>query len=179
LSSRLPLFAAAAVLVVSAGCGRGPFQVWPLQSPGGRLTVFVEQAADSRALSFRIIESRTGRSIVRSSPLELTTDSVRFADSLAFISQSPVREIAESVLLRTGVRYGLNAFQTTITFENPSGSRICLDWLAADDGVAFRHRPPDDGANATAPPAWRVMTPAGEATDSTSGAGFAEALRLL
>lgn len=179
MHSRLTLWVAAAILAGLAGCSRGPFQVWPLQSPGGRLTVFVEQAADSRALSFRIIESRTGRSVVRSSSLELTTDSGRFVDSLAFISQSPVREIAESVLLRTGVRFGLNAFQTTITFENPSGSRICLDWLAAEEGVAFRCRPPDVGANVPSAAVWQVMTPADAAGDPASGAAFSEALRSL
>jgi hypothetical protein len=178
LHSRLTLCAAAAVLAGLAGCGRGPFQVWPLQSPGGRLTVFVEQSADSRALSFRIIESRTGRSIVRSSPLEMTMDSGRFVDSLAFISQSPVREIAESVLLRTGVRFSLNAFETSLTFENSSGSRVSIDWLAADGGVAFRCRFPGEGGGSPVAQMqeWRVV-----ACDSASveGSGFAEALKSL
>ncbi len=163
-------------LAVSAGCGREPLQVWPLQSPAGRLTVFVEQSADSRALSFRIIESRDGAEIVRRSGLRIPAE---FGDSLEFISQTPVREIDTTIVLAAGGAFGLTAFQTTLTFENPSGSRIGLDWLAADDGIAFRRSPTDAGAAVPRVAAWQVMTPADAASDPLSGAGFAEAVGAL
>lgn len=163
-------------LALIAGCGREPLQVWPLQSPGGRLTVFVEQSAESRALSFRVIESRDGAEIVRRSGLRIPAE---FGDSLEFISQTPVAEIDTAVVLAAGGTFGLLAFQTTLTFENPAGSRVRLDWLAADAGIAFRCRPPDAGSAVPPVSAWQVMTPADAAPDPFSGAGFVEAVGAL
>lgn len=176
MHSRLLPCAAAAFLVSLAGCGREPLQVWPLQSPAGRITVFVEQSADSRALSFRIIESRSGAEIVRRSGLRIPAE---FGDSLEFISQTPVAEIDTTIVLAGGGTFGLYAFKTTLTFENPPASRIRLDWLASDNGIAFRCRPTDGSADGAPAAAWQVMTPAEAAADRASGAVFAEAVRAL
>ncbi|MDM7925986.1 MAG: glycoside hydrolase family 97 N-terminal domain-containing protein [bacterium] len=176
MHSRPLIRAAVFSLALIAGCGREPLQVWPLQSPAGRITVFVEQSAGSRALSFRVIESRDGAEIVRRSRLGIPAES---GDSLQFISQTPVAGIDTAVVLAGGGTFGLRAFQTALTFENPAGARVQLDWLAADDGIAFRCRPA--GAGSAVPPvsAWRVMTPADAAPDPFSGAGFAEAVGTL
>lgn len=173
MHTRFLTAAAAAFLVSLAGCGRKPLQVWPLQSPAGRITVFVEQSAESRALSFRIIESRDGAEIVRRSILRIPAE---FGDSLEFISQTPVAEIDTTIALAAGRTFGLYVFQTTLTFENPAGARVRLDWLAADAGIAFRCRPPEAGPSVSA---WQVMTPADAAADPGSGAGFAEAVGAL
>ena len=91
----------------------------------------------------------------------------------------PVRAIEDSVVPADGGKasFRLNAFVTTLVFENPSGSRIRFDWLAADGGIAYRCRIPGDGG--TPAPAWRVAAVAGGDTASAGRSGFAEALKSL
>jgi hypothetical protein len=176
LHPRFPIIASAVLLAACAGCGRGPEQVWPLQSPDGRLTVFVEQSASGSRLSFRVVESRTGAAVGRPAPLEPDGDGGRFDGPFAFISQSPARVIEDSAIVTDRGVFRMNALETSIVFENAAGGRIRFDWIAADGGgIAFRRAVPSDVG--VRPGAWRVAAPAG--ADAETDSLFAEALRRL
>ncbi|MCH5373705.1 MAG: glycoside hydrolase family 97 N-terminal domain-containing protein, partial [Planctomycetes bacterium] len=131
---------------------------WSLPSPDGRLNITLQLAAtnpDANMPTTRggqltyAIDHDDGTSscqVLLPSPLGIRRGDQSFTEDLRFVAAGEIVEIDDSYSLAHGKRRDCRsvARRQTFTFANASGSRLQVEFHAANDGVAFRYRFPED-----------------------------------
>lgn len=114
---------------------------WQLRSPGGALSMTIEQAG---SLSYRVERHDAGQNtvLIEPSSLGLRTDYGQFADSLQFVRAGKPKTVKETFTAPTGKSSVVQNHYTeqTLIFRNPQKQQLQLIIRAYDGGVAFRYR---------------------------------------
>ncbi len=113
-----------------------------LESPDGSIAVSVSPDASHFSIT------RSGETVIASSPLGLVLDGAPQLQRLALQSRSDV-DVARSIpLLATKASVALDHYRgTTLVFQEKRGDKrqLLIDLRAYNDGVAFRYRMNTDG----------------------------------
>ncbi len=131
---------------------------WQLASPDGKLAVTLAlmkpedktaYPGDEVGLFYRIEHGAEGRrvEVLPWSPLGIVRDDADFTRGLTHQGAGRVREIDETYALAHGKqsKCRARAREQAVSFENADGKPLEVILRAADDGVAFRYRFPNDG----------------------------------
>lgn len=140
------------VMVMGAAATAGANGNWTVQSPGGDLALVLTlgpaaQGPAEGVFTYTVHRGPRGARgiVVRPSPLGLRRSDEAFVQGLRFVEASRTVTVDESYSVPHGKRRRVrhHARQRTVTFANASGARLEVDLRAADDGVAFRYRFPE------------------------------------
>lgn len=116
---------------------------YPLQSPGGNISVTVTLSEGPGTLSYKV--QSAGTEVIGQSSLGILTDKGDFSAGLAFVSKT-ARAVDETYWLPTGKwsTYVNRASELELAFSK-GGREMHLLFRAYDDGIAFRYAVPGTG----------------------------------
>jgi alpha-glucosidase len=148
----LPLTAVSGLILtwpITAGCAQADDE-WTVASPDGQLALTVEHDSAFGRLQYRVDRGpkSSRETVLEPSPLGIVRQDQSFVDGLSQVSVSEVETIDETYSLPHGKRsqYRHQARQRVLVFANGTGAQFELIVRAANDGVAFRYRFPENDA---------------------------------
>jgi len=138
-----------ALTALVCGCTALPAaEIATLPSPDGKNTITVH-LDEAGIPSYRV--SRGDKLILGDSPLGLRGEGLDFSRGLKLESAGRAELRREQYELFAGLVPQVDQphQRRSLVFANPTGGRITLDLDAGNEGVAFRYRIPDEGAERT------------------------------
>ncbi|QJE95572.1 glycoside hydrolase family 97 protein [Luteolibacter luteus] len=119
-----------------------------LASPDGAnsITLHLDEAG---VPSYQV--TRKGKTVIASSPLGLRCNDQDFSRGLKLESKGEKEERRERYALTSGAKPQVDQLhhRQSVVFMNASGARLTVDLDAGNEGVAFRYRFPEEGAERT------------------------------
>ena len=142
-----PVFRLPVALLIALGSARAA-EIATLASPDGTNAIVLHLDA-AGVPSYQV--SRKGKAVLGASPLGLRCSDQDFSRGLKVESAGKGEERRERYDLFSGPKPQVDQVhhRQSIVFSNASGARITLDVDAGNEGVAFRYRFPEEGAERT------------------------------
>ncbi|MFC2124343.1 glycoside hydrolase family 97 catalytic domain-containing protein [Bacteroidota bacterium] len=130
----------------------GPkFQSWKLSSPDNKLTLYLtweRNTTDKTGNISYLVKHKTGNSeatIILPSDLGIQRDDAMFYSNLRMVEEGEKTEIEDSYSMNSGKQKicTYNGYESSWTFENPTGDKLKFVARIFDNGIAFKYIFPD------------------------------------